>query len=316
MSPRVIMLLSISGTNTTAAKEVEASQDIIINIFERIKNFFRQLEVYTKVPPTPAMADMMVKIMVEVLDILGMATKEMKQSRARKFLKKVAGISKLEDGLKKLDKMTNEEAQMVNAEVLKVAHDIKKKVEGVDENIKVVDEKVQTIINDGKEVATEAKLVMQTTSHNVGDIKGVQLLKSLREWQSPLDLSTNHVIASDRQHEGTSEWFCKGITFEEWKMTGSLLWVHGKPSSGKSILCSAIINDIEMPHKAGLASMAYFYFDFQDVTKQSHRDLLCSLLIQLSDCSDQFCDILSRLYEVYGKGTHQPSGHQQNLEKS
>ncbi|KAH9029732.1 hypothetical protein EDB84DRAFT_225122 [Lactarius hengduanensis] len=53
--------------------------------------------------------------------------------------------------------------------------------------------------------------------------------------------------------------------------------------------------------------MAYFYFDFRDVAKQSRRDLLRSLLIQLSDCSDQFCDILSRLYDTHGKGTRQPS---------
>jgi len=53
--------------------------------------------------------------------------------------------------------------------------------------------------------------------------------------------------------------------------------------------------------------MAYFYFDFQDVGKQSRRDLLRSLLIQLSDQSDPFCDILSQLYEEYGKGTRQPS---------
>ncbi|KAH8981126.1 hypothetical protein EDB86DRAFT_3107310 [Lactarius hatsudake] len=228
-----------AGVLLLAAKEVEASQEIIIDIFERIENFFRRLEIYIEVPPTPAMADMMVKIMVEMLDILGTATKEMKQSRARKFLKKVAGISKLEDGLKKLDKMTNEEARMANAEVLKVAHDIKKKVEGIDENIKVVDEKVQTIINDGKE-ATEAKLVMQTTSHNVGDIKRVQLLKSFREWQSPSDPSTNHVIASDRQHEGTAEWFCKGNIFEEWKTTGSLLWIHGKRSPFLLFMASGV----------------------------------------------------------------------------
>ena len=53
--------------------------------------------------------------------------------------------------------------------------------------------------------------------------------------------------------------------------------------------------------------MAYFYFDFRDVKKQSRGDLLRSLLIQLSSCSDPFCDILSRLYEEYDKGTRQPS---------
>jgi hypothetical protein len=53
--------------------------------------------------------------------------------------------------------------------------------------------------------------------------------------------------------------------------------------------------------------MAYFYFDFRDVGKQSRGDLLRSLLIQLSTCSDPFCDLLSKLYDEYGKGTRQPS---------
>ena len=53
--------------------------------------------------------------------------------------------------------------------------------------------------------------------------------------------------------------------------------------------------------------MAYFYFDFRDVRKQSRGDLLRSLLIQLSSCSDPFCDILSRLYEECHKGTRHPS---------
>ncbi|KAF8262339.1 hypothetical protein EI94DRAFT_1704846 [Lactarius quietus] len=96
-------------------------------------SFFRRLEVYTKVPPTPAMANMMVKIMVEVLDILGTATKEMKQSRTKKIIKKIAGVTRLDDGLKMLDKMTNEEARMANAEAMRLAYDIDKKVDRVDE---------------------------------------------------------------------------------------------------------------------------------------------------------------------------------------
>ncbi|KAH8980421.1 ankyrin repeat-containing domain protein [Lactarius akahatsu] len=207
--------------------------------------------------------------------------------------------------------MTNEEALMANAEVLKVAHDINERVEeveagvrGVGENVQVVNERVQTIIDDGM----EARMIIQTTSHNVDDLKRGELLERLRNWQSPSDPSTNHVIASaSRQHEGTAEWFCKGNIFEKWKATGSLLWIHGKPGSGKSVLCSAIINDIETMNNAGLASMAYFYFDFRDIAKQTRRDLLRSLLIQLSDCSDRFCDILSQLYEACGKGTRQPS---------
>ena len=53
--------------------------------------------------------------------------------------------------------------------------------------------------------------------------------------------------------------------------------------------------------------MAYFYFDFRDVDKQSRRNLLPSLLVQLSARSDPFCDILSRLYEAHDNGARQPS---------
>ena len=53
--------------------------------------------------------------------------------------------------------------------------------------------------------------------------------------------------------------------------------------------------------------MAYFYFDFRDVDKQARRNLLPSLLVQLSDRSDACCDVLSGLYQKHGNGTHQPN---------
>ena len=43
--------------------------------------FFRRLEIYTQVPPTTEMMDMIIQIMVEVLSFLGIATKEIKQGR-------------------------------------------------------------------------------------------------------------------------------------------------------------------------------------------------------------------------------------------
>jgi len=64
-----------------AAKDVYSSQETLIDIFDRIENIFRRLEVYTAVSPSPEMMDMMVKIMVEVLFICGIATKEIRQGR-------------------------------------------------------------------------------------------------------------------------------------------------------------------------------------------------------------------------------------------
>ena len=53
--------------------------------------------------------------------------------------------------------------------------------------------------------------------------------------------------------------------------------------------------------------MAYFYFDFRDIDKQKLRNLLPSLLIQLSARSDPCCDILSRLYLLHDRGVRKPS---------
>jgi len=70
---------------------------------------------------------------------------------------------------------------------------------------------------------------------------------------------------------------------------------------------SSVIQDILAVCEAGLAIMAYFYFDFRDLNKQSCHDLLLSLVIQLSTRSSPYCDILHRIYKTHEGGTRQPS---------
>ena len=53
--------------------------------------------------------------------------------------------------------------------------------------------------------------------------------------------------------------------------------------------------------------MAYFYFVFNDTTKQDARAALSSLLVQLCYQSDSLSDILSRLLSNHRSGTIQPS---------
>jgi hypothetical protein len=62
-----------------------------------------------------------------------------------------------------------------------------------------------------------------------------------------------------------------------------------------------------MCRNAGSAFLAYFYFDFKDTAKQDARALLSSLLVQLSDQSDIFCDALSSLYTTHKRGSEQPT---------
>ena len=68
-----------------AAKDVNASQDMLIDLFERIGRFFRRLESYTERVPSEGMTDIMVEIMVEVLSVLAAVTVEIKQKRRSQF---------------------------------------------------------------------------------------------------------------------------------------------------------------------------------------------------------------------------------------
>ena len=69
---------------------------------------------------------------------------------------------------------------------------------------------------------------------------------------------------------------------------------------------SAIIQDIKGMLAAGLATMAYYYFDFRDVKKQDCYGLLSSLVLQLSAESDSCFDTLSHLYSDHGRGIEKP----------
>jgi hypothetical protein len=82
------------------------------------------------------------------------------------------------------------------------------------------------------------------------------------------------------------------------------LWVYSRLSIVP--FRSAIIQDIRGMHAAGLASMAYYYFDFRDVKKQDCFGLLSSLTFQLSTESESCFNILSQLYSDHGRGTEKP----------
>jgi len=70
---------------------------------------------------------------------------------------------------------------------------------------------------------------------------------------------------------------------------------------------STIIEDIDEMRKCGLASLAFFYCDFRDDAKKDHRGLLSSLLAQLCEQSDSYCDILSDFYLAHRRGSQHPS---------
>ena len=75
-----------------AANGVTSSYDALVDLFESLGHFLKRLEVYTRISPTPMMIDLIVKIMAELLSVLALATKQIKQGR---FSKRAVGYTLL-----------------------------------------------------------------------------------------------------------------------------------------------------------------------------------------------------------------------------
>jgi hypothetical protein len=76
------------------------------------------------------------------------------------------------------------------------------------------------------------------------NFSGDQLLEKLQTWLSPPDPSINQNIAHEAHHVGTAAWFIEGATYDEWKKTGSLLWIHGKRTISHIVPALATDSDL------------------------------------------------------------------------
>ncbi len=204
-----------------AAKEASAGPDNLIDTFNHIERFFRRVEIYTGIIPTTAMTDMIVEIMVEVLTILAIATKEVKHGRfsqlvllftlpsrltdyLEKYLKKLMGNREIEDSLERLDKLTQEEARMASAELLKMTHSVDGKVTGVDDRVRGVEGQIQDVHGDVREVGSKVQTVeecvqgVRSNVHDVGSkVQGVEGTV-LDVWADVQDVGNNVQNVDDR----------------------------------------------------------------------------------------------------------------------
>lgn len=68
-----------------AIKDVSGSYDALIDLFEFMESFLQRLEIYTNIPPTPAITEILLKILIELLSALALVTQQLKQGRLSKY---------------------------------------------------------------------------------------------------------------------------------------------------------------------------------------------------------------------------------------
>ncbi|KAL9120568.1 MAG: hypothetical protein Q9187_002877 [Circinaria calcarea] len=127
----------------------------------------------------------------------------------------------------------------------------------------------------------------------------------IKIWLAAPDVSMNFNAALKKRHANTGLWLFETRPFQDWKAAqASFLWLHGIPGCGKTVLSSTIIE--KLSQETSKCAIAYFFFDFNDSTKQHIDNMLRSLVLQLLSSFEFIPESIVSLYEACRKGTKPP----------
>ena len=121
-------------------QDVIASYETLVNIFERTQFFLQRLDHYITASLAPDMAELLAKVLAQLLFVLALSTKDMKEGRI--------GKTEVEDGLQQLDILTNEENLMTAARTFGITSDIRHNAEVIKEDTCDIKEDMRNISDD------------------------------------------------------------------------------------------------------------------------------------------------------------------------
>lgn len=94
--------------------------------------------------------------------------------------------------------------------------------------------------------------------------------KNISDWLSPFDIEPVLQAVSDIRHPGTSQWVFEDSEFKKWVSgTADVLWCHGDPGSGKTVLSGALFD-----HLAQTSTVACYFCDHQLGEQQTPEEVL------------------------------------------
>ncbi|KAL2062624.1 hypothetical protein VTL71DRAFT_5696 [Oculimacula yallundae] len=135
--------------------------------------------------------------------------------------------------------------------------------------------------------------------HSTDQVRG-----DIQKWLAAPDPFTNHVANRKKRQPQTGIWLLSSKQYESWLTSPhSFLWLYGIPGSGKTVLCSTLIEQLMLYcQKIPQTVIVYFYFDFNDAGKRDLGSLIRSLITQLSAQAEKTPQLLLNLYKEHQNG--------------
>ncbi|KAF5694953.1 heterokaryon incompatibility protein het-E-1 [Fusarium denticulatum] len=154
-------------------------------------------------------------------------------------------------------------------------------------------EQTRDIVNNTEEISNH----MQATRDNVSDLEEKmrhhmreQTIKDLQTWLNAPNFANTYWNTIDECQEDTAQWIFDIHKFREWSMSVSalpsgsvapdskVLWIHGNPGGGKSVLAASIIRELSGYNQ----NLVYFFFreqyPFHTASDLALRAILAQIL--------------------------------------
>lgn len=180
---------------------------------------------------------------------------------------------------------------------------------------------VEALQIDLAQQSIDIKRTLRVIGQGVQSGKSSGRYEAALQWlNAGLDPFKTQCKAWKKHQPGTGDWLICGQRYNDWKKAGQskLLWLHGMPGCGKTILCSIVVRSLmietqQHPRRA----LAYFYYDFNvEAEKRDNIAMLRSIVGQLASQIEGFSPHVHDLYTVCAAGSHLPDEQQLYLSLS
>ncbi|KAF9225617.1 ankyrin [Gyrodon lividus] len=130
-------------------------------------------------------------------------------------------------------------------------------------------------------------------------------------WLDGLDCTGKHEDTLELRQAETCTWLPETERYRSWRRGDiSFLWLEGKPGSGKSVLASSVIDELEHSQRGGEV-LVFFYCDFRNERSTNPPEIMRSLisqLLRLANIDEIDCrDAVSELVERKSRGAAPPN---------
>jgi Cdc6-like AAA superfamily ATPase len=133
--------------------------------------------------------------------------------------------------------------------------------------------------------------------------------EEILDWLTKVEYGNKHSELQHRRQLGTGQWLLESDSYQKWLETSKqTLFCPGIPGAGKTMLTSIVIDDLIKKREADPSiGLAFLYCDFESRNEQKARDLLTSLLEQLTRGQSLLPTVVEDLYKHHKENRTRPS---------